>query len=84
MGTGSALEDKVFSEVKRLCYAGLDQRALLREVAGRLQGLAPFEAYCANTMDPSSGLITGLVTEGMGGATVARLPRARLFRGRRK
>jgi DNA-binding CsgD family transcriptional regulator len=73
MGTGSALEDKVFSEVKRLCYAGLDQRALLREVAGRLQGLAPFEAYCANTMDPSSGLITGLVTEGMGGASVARV-----------
>ena len=73
MGTGSALEDKVFAEVKRLCYAGLGERALLREVAGRLRGVAPFEAYCANTTDPSSGLITGLVTEGMGGGPVARV-----------
>lgn len=73
MGGVSALEDKVFAEVKRLCYAGLGERMLLREVAGRLQGVAPFEAYCANTTDPSSGLITGLVTEGMGGASVARV-----------
>ncbi len=73
MGGGSALEDKVFAEVKRLCYAGLDERMLLREVAGRLQGVAQFEAYCANTTDPSSGLITGLVTEGMGGGPVARV-----------
>ena len=36
MGAGSALEDKVFAEVKRLCYAGLDERMLLREVTGRL------------------------------------------------
>jgi DNA-binding CsgD family transcriptional regulator len=79
MGTGSALEDKVFAEVKRLCYAGLDERALLREVAGRLRGVAPFEAYCANTTDPSSGLITGLVTEGMGGASVARVFLERVY-----
>jgi hypothetical protein len=66
MGAGSALEGKVFAEVKRLCYAGLDENMLLREVTGRLRGVAPFEAYCANTMDPSSGLITGVVTEGLG------------------
>jgi DNA-binding CsgD family transcriptional regulator len=73
MGGGSALERKVFAEVKRLCYAGLDERVLLREVAWRLRGVAPFEAYCANTTDPSSGLITGLVTEEMGGGPVARV-----------
>ena len=73
MGAGSALEDKVFAEVKRLCYAGLDQMMLLRQVSGHLRRVAPFEAYCANEMDPSSGLITGVVTEGIGGASVARL-----------
>jgi DNA-binding CsgD family transcriptional regulator len=72
MGAGSALEEKVFAETKRLCYAGLDEKMLLREVAVRLQRVVPFEAYCANTTDPSSGLITGLVTEGMGGGSVAR------------
>jgi DNA-binding CsgD family transcriptional regulator len=73
MGGSSALEDKVFAEIKRLCYAGLDERMLLREVTGRLRRVAPFEAYCANEMDPSSGLITWTVTEGLGGASVARL-----------
>jgi DNA-binding CsgD family transcriptional regulator len=72
MGTGSALEDKVYAEVKRLCYAGLDERMLLREVTRRLWRVVPFEAYCANQMDPSSGLITGTVTEGIGGASAAR------------
>jgi len=73
MGAGSALEDKVFAEVKRLCYAGLDASTLLRDVTGRLRRVAPFEAYCANEIDPSSGLITGVLTEGLGGASVARL-----------
>ena len=73
MGAGSALEDKVFAEVKRLCYAGLDASTLLREVTGRLRRVAPFEGYCANEMDPSSGLITGVIAEGMGGASAARL-----------
>ncbi len=79
MGSGSAVEEKVFAEVKRLCYAGLGERALLREVAGQLRGVAPFEAYCANTTDPSSGLITGLVTEGMGGGPVARVFLERVY-----
>jgi DNA-binding CsgD family transcriptional regulator len=79
MGAGSSLEEKVFAEVKRLCYARLDERTLLREVAGRLRGVAPFEAYCANTTDPSSGLITGLVTEGMGGGSVARVFLERVY-----
>jgi DNA-binding CsgD family transcriptional regulator len=72
MGGSSTLEDKVFAETKRLCYAGFDEKTLLREVAGRLRRVAPFEAYCANTTDPSSGLITGLVSEEMGGGPVAR------------
>ena len=72
MGAGSALEDKVYAEVKRLCYTGLDETTLLREVTGRLRRVVPFEAYCANEMDPSSGLIAGTVCEGLGGASVAR------------
>ena len=51
-----------FDEVKRLCYAGLDASALLRAVAARLERVAPFEAYCAQTNDPVSGLLTQVLT----------------------
>ena len=71
IGALSPLDDKVFAEVKRLCYAGLDARTLLREVTGRVRRVVPFEAYCANEMDPLSGLIMGTVCEGIGGASVA-------------
>ena len=51
--------DRAFSEVRRLCYAGLDQQMLLREVAERAQRVVPLELYCMHTNDPSSGLVTG-------------------------
>jgi hypothetical protein len=35
VAVGATPEDRVFSEVKRLCYAGLDEAMLLREVADR-------------------------------------------------
>ena len=62
------LEERTFSEVKRLCCAGLDGPALLGEVIERLRGVVPFEAYCASTKDPASGFITHALSEEMGGA----------------
>lgn len=62
------LEEQTFSEVKRLCCAGLDGPALLGEVVERLRRVVPFEAYCASTKDPASGFITHGMAEEMGGA----------------
>lgn len=66
MSTG--LEERTFSEVKRLCCVGLDGPALLGEVIERLRRAVPFEAYCASTKDPASGFITHGQAEEMGGA----------------
>jgi hypothetical protein len=62
------LEERTFSEVKRLCCAGLDGPALLGEVIESLRRAVPFEAYCASTKDPASGFITHGLAEEMGGA----------------
>jgi DNA-binding CsgD family transcriptional regulator len=62
------LEERTFSEVKRLCCAGLDGPALLGEVIERLRRVVPFEAYCASTKDPATGFITHGLAEDMGGA----------------
>jgi DNA-binding CsgD family transcriptional regulator len=60
----SVHRERGFAEAKRLCYAGLDAPTLLREMAGRLKWMAPFEAYCAWSNDPLSGLLTHMVGEG--------------------
>ena len=62
------LEERTFSEVKRLCCAGrLDGLALLSEVIERLRRVVPFEAYCASTKDPATGFITRGMAEETGG-----------------
>lgn len=66
-----ALEERTFSEVKRLCCAGLDGPELLGEVVERLRRVVPFEAYCASTTDPASSLVTHSLAEEMGGAEEA-------------
>jgi hypothetical protein len=58
------LRERGFAEAKRMCYAGLDSPTLLREVAGRFGRVVPFEAYCAQSNDPLSGLLTHKVGEG--------------------
>ena len=63
----SVLEERTFSEVKRLCCAGLDGPALLDEVIERLRRVVPFEAYCASTKDPATGFITYAMAEELGG-----------------
>ena len=62
------LEERAFSELKRLCCAGLDGPPLLGEVIERLRRVVPFEAYCASTKDPASGFITHGLAEELGGA----------------
>lgn len=73
MAVAATQGDRVFSEVKRLCYAGLDEATLLREVADRLQRAVPFEGYCAHAVDPLSGLIANALPLEMGGEKEARL-----------
>ena len=70
MDTGPAVEDRVFNEVKRLCYAGLDATTLRREVVETLKHIVPFEAYCCFTADPSSGLPIDVMSEVMNEADV--------------
>ncbi len=58
--------DRIFTEVKRLCYAGLDPATLRERVTERMKSAVPFDGYVAFTMDPSSGLITDALVEAMG------------------
>jgi DNA-binding CsgD family transcriptional regulator len=74
------LEERTFSEVKRLCCAGqFDGLALLGEVIERLRRVVPVEAFCASTLDPASGFITHALTEEMGGAEEAAIFFERLY-----
>lgn len=56
-------DERVFAEIKRLCYQGLDSATLRCQVLERLRSVVPFEAYAAFTMDPISGLPTGFVDD---------------------
>jgi hypothetical protein len=64
MVASTALRERGFAEAKRLCYSGLDAPTLLREVAGRLRRVVPFEMYCAFSNDSLSGLMTHMVGQG--------------------
>ena len=64
MVVSAAVRERSFAEMKRLCYAGIDTTTLLREVAERLKRVVPFEAYCATSNDPVTGLLTHLVSNG--------------------
>lgn len=56
MSTHSALEERVFVEVKRLCYANLDTQALHRRALASIGRVVPFDGFCAHDADPASGL----------------------------
>jgi DNA-binding CsgD family transcriptional regulator len=64
MSAGYALEERVFNEVKHLCYAGLDTTTLRVKVAESLRRVVPFDAYCLFTTDPLTGLPTDVLAEG--------------------
>ncbi len=65
VASSALVRERGFTEAKRLCYAGLDAPTLLREVAGRLRRVVPFEAYCATSNDPLSGLLTHVAHDGV-------------------
>lgn len=56
MSTSATVEDRVFAEVKQLCYASLDAPTLHRRALACLGRAVPFEGYCAHDADPASGL----------------------------
>lgn len=72
MVSSAVMDERVFCEVKRLCCStGLEGPELLREVAGRLRRVVPFDAYCACTVDPASSLATHAQSEEMGSEEIA-------------
>ena len=79
MSESSLVMDRTFSEVRRLCYAGLDEDALLREVAERTRRAVPLEMYCMHANDPSSGLITRGVLSDPGHQETARVALERVY-----
>ena len=69
----SAVSDRVFSEIKRLCYAGLDAETLSPRVVERLRRAVPFDGHAVVTIDPLTGLATDfLFSEEMGDEEDAR------------
>lgn len=72
-------EERAFSEIKRLCYADLDGPELLGRVVERLRRPVSFEAYCASTADPGSGLVTHSLAGEMGGAKEAAIFFERIY-----
>jgi DNA-binding CsgD family transcriptional regulator len=73
LASSELLRERGFAEAKRLCYTGLDSPALLSEVARRLGRVVPFEAYCAWSNDPQSGLMTHLMHDGVLGEKEGRI-----------
>ena len=78
MSESSVVMDRAYSEVQRLCYAGLGGEALLREAAERTRRAVPLEGYCMTVNDPSSGMITGAVLSDPGYEEAARDAMARV------
>lgn len=49
----------------KLCEAGLDATTFRRELRACLARLVPFDAYCVNTVDPDSLVITSSIGDGL-------------------
>ncbi len=56
-----------------LCRAGLDATTFRRELATRLARVVAFEAYCVNTVDPATGLVTSSIGDGLSVTDARRL-----------
>ncbi|HET8630936.1 MAG TPA: LuxR C-terminal-related transcriptional regulator [Thermomicrobiales bacterium] len=57
MATTTTAEERVFAEVQRLCYAGLDAPTLHRRALACLGRVVPFDSSCTHDADPASGLM---------------------------
>jgi DNA-binding CsgD family transcriptional regulator len=73
MTVASAVGDRTFSEIERLCQTGLDSEAFPTTMAERLRRAVPFDGYAVVTLDPLSGLATNFhFSEEMGSEDDAR------------
>jgi hypothetical protein len=73
MSVASAVGDRTYSEIQRLCRTGLSPEALAPRVAERLGRAVPFDGYALVTLDPLSGLATAFhFSDTMGSAEDAR------------
>src|SRR5688572_5708628 len=61
----AAAEREAYRGVRRVCDAGVDSMTLRTEVRRRIARLVPSEANYFNTLDPHTGLLADLVSEGM-------------------
>lgn len=61
---GSGVLDAARHDVELLSSAGLRPGELLREAAGVVQRVVPSVAGCLATLDPATGIITGVAKEG--------------------
>jgi DNA-binding CsgD family transcriptional regulator len=57
----------------RLCRSGLDSIRFRRQLRDELHRLVAFDAYCVNTADPATLLVTGSVGDGLPPEKTARL-----------
>lgn len=69
----SVADDRVISEIERLCHMGFDPETLSPRVAERLRHAVPFDGYAVVTLDPLSSLATNFhFSEEMGSQEDAR------------
>jgi DNA-binding CsgD family transcriptional regulator len=73
MTVASAVGDRTFSEIERLCRTELVPEEFSPTVAEKLSRAVPFDGYAVVTLDPLSGLATNFhFSEEMGSAEDAR------------
>lgn len=60
-------------EVAELCRARLDSVAFRQQLRALLARVVPFDAYCVNTVDPESLLITSSIGDGLSADAARRL-----------
>ncbi|GIJ44372.1 helix-turn-helix transcriptional regulator [Virgisporangium aliadipatigenens] len=61
----SSVEREAVRDVENLCRMDLDSAQLQRRIGARLSRRLNADAFCFGTMDPSTLLVTGHVTEGI-------------------
>jgi DNA-binding CsgD family transcriptional regulator len=73
LARGSENRGQLPHRLIELCRAGLDSVVLRRELRSRLVSWVPFDAYCVNTVDPETLVITSSVGDGLPAAAARRL-----------
>src|SRR5690349_7335808 len=63
VGASANADERMFAEVKRFCYAGLDAPTLQRRALASHNCAVPFDGFCAHEADPASGLMMRMLTD---------------------